>query len=376
MDPLHGDSRELGARLALAATPALTAPAAMALVRRHGSARAAVQALRSGPQPELASAVHSASVRERVRRALDAIEREPLHVLAFDDEDYPAILHTRLDTAAPPLLFARGATDLLALPAVAVVGSRAASGYGLDIASALGDATARAGACVVSGLALGIDAAAHEAALEAGGATIGVLGCGVDVYYPRRNTALQDRIAEAGLLLSEQLPGEPPRRFQFPHRNRIIAALSRAVVIVEAGARSGALGTAVHAMEQGVPLYGVPNALDRPSFQGVLGLFRDGVPPFTGARDVLEECGILGVGAPLRQVAAAGEPPADATARLVWDALTTDGAHVDRIARTAGVSPHLALATLLELELDGRALQQPGGRFSRAPTRNRRLLAG
>jgi DNA processing protein len=375
---MTADSRsELTARLALLAAPGLTGPAVVGLIEKCGSGLASLGRVREECGADVNRALRSDRVRERVRRALEAIAGQGIRVLAFDEPGYPQLLRARLDMAVPPLLFARGSLELLDVPAVAVVGCRQASQYGLDMAERIGGAVARAGGCVVSGVAAGIDAAAHAAALDAGGATIGVLGCGVDVYYPRRNLALQDAIARHGLLLSELLPGEPPRKYQFPHRNRIIAALSRAVVIVEAGHRSGALSTALHAIEQDVPLYGVPNAVEHPNVQGILGLFEDGIPPYTGERQLLESCGLLELGAPPPPAAAGEEPPADALARRVWTALAREAAHVDRIAADAGLAATDALVALLELELDGRALQHPGGRFSRVPQRrNRRVVAG
>jgi DNA processing protein len=358
------DRRELAARLALLAAPGVPPHRIIPLITRYGSAVTAMAALPrdagAGDGPGAGRPALSEAVRERVRRALCSIEAERLRVLTFDDADYPAVLLTRLGDAAPSLLFVRGDVGLLDLPSIAIVGSRRATEYGLDVAAQVGDAVARAGACVVSGLALGIDAAAHSAALAAGGATAAVLGCGVDVYYPRRNTALQDRIASDGLLISELLPGEPPRSYQFPHRNRIIAALSRAVVVVEAGVQSGAIRTAVHAMEQGVDVFGVPGRIDEPGVQGILALYDDGVAPFTTIRMLLESTGVLTLGGTLP----AG-PRADAAAGGVLGALGTRPTHIDAIARAAGVGAGEALTALLQLELDGVVAQLPGGRFRR-----------
>jgi DNA processing protein len=367
------DRRELAARLALIATPGLPASRVITLVETCGSAVRALKGIAHECGAEVANALHSDAVRERVRRALHAVEANGIHVVAFDDADYPPTLRERLDGHAPSLLFALGNLALTRQVGVAVVGSRRATDYGIDVASQIADAAVRAGACVISGLALGIDAAAHEAALNAGGRTIAVLGCGVDVYYPRRNTALQDTIARDGLLLSELLPGEPPRKLQFPHRNRIIAALSRCVVIVEAGIRSGAISTATHAMKQALDVYAVPGRVDEPNVQGILGLLRDGVPPFTGIRDLLESAKLLGLGAALPPAAKAAQA---GPGGVLWGALTTRPVHVDRIARHAGLTPGAALTALLQLELDGLVVQLPGGRFHRARRRNRKGAAG
>jgi DNA processing protein len=392
------DGRELRAYLALLAAPRLPDWRVLQMLQAHGTAVAAFGALRAECGAELAAAARSQAVLRRVERAVHAIETDCIAVVPFGSAAYPPLLVRHLGPAAPPVLFARGSLDLLEQAGIAVVGCRAASAYGLDVADQLGGAVARAGGCIVSGLARGIDTAAHAAALDAGGSTIAVLGCGVDVYYPHENMKLQDRIARDGLLLSEFLPGEAPRRYRFPHRNRIIAGLSSAVVVVEAGATSGALGTATHAMERDVPTFAVPHPIDRPGAAGILGLFRDGVAPFTGVRDLLEYVGLVRIGADVPAAApsapsrashaahagtpmavgaagAAGVPAFDAAGATlharIWAALRRQPRHVDDIAEAAGAVPATVLAALLELELDGRACQGPGGRFSLPPNRRR-----
>jgi DNA processing protein len=259
------------------------------------------------------------------------------------------------------------------------VGSRAATEYGLDMAERIGDGVARAGGCVLSGVALGIDAAAHTAALDAGGATIGVLGCGVDVFYPRRNMALQTRIARHGLLLSEQLPGEPPRKHLFPWRNRIIAALSSVIVVVEAAETSGAISTANHGADCGVDVCAVPNPVDRPTAQGILRLYADGVRPFLGVRTLLEDAGLRGDAEAAGQGEDVQHAPAGELPARVWSQLAATPRHVDAVAAGAGLPATEVLVALLELELDGYAVQLGGGRFARrrgpAP-RNREAVAG
>jgi DNA processing protein len=360
------DRRELAARLALLAVPGLRAEDGIALIESTGSARRACDAIGDAFGATVAAAARTPEVRERTRRALHAVERQNLHVVTFDDELYPASLGERLGRYRPPLLFGRGDLALLQYVCVGVVGSRSASEYGLDVADELADAVARAGGCVVSGVALGVDAAAHAAALDAGGATIGVLGCGVDVFYPRRNEQLQERIAQSGLLLSEHLPGEPPRKHQFPYRNRIIAALSAAVVIVEAGEKSGALSTAGHAGDQGIDVFAVPNAIDRPNMAGILRLYREGAGVYTGVRDLLAHVGLIGVADPAPGSGSAVQhAPPDAMAARVWQELGHRGRHADAIAGAAGLSPADVLVTLLQLELDGYATQLAGGRYIR-----------
>ncbi|HEX2165713.1 MAG TPA: DNA-processing protein DprA [Longimicrobiales bacterium] len=363
---------ELVARLTLLATPRLPQSTVLRLLETCGSARDACARLRNLCGAGIAAAARSDAVRGRVRSALAAIDPGRIHVIAWGDPLYPELVRLRLGAFAPPVLFARGALELLGASGIAVVGCRKASEYGLDIADQIGGGVARAGGCVVSGLALGIDAAAHLAALEAGGATVAVLGCGIDIHYPRENTALQKRIARDGLILSELLPGEPPRSYQFPHRNRIIAALSNAVVVVEAGAKSGAVATGNHAANQGVPVYGVPNAIHLPNAQGILDLFRDGAHTYTGLRDLLETTGLIRLGDAVPLDIFDESPPPGATHARLWKALETGPLHADALAQSAGVAPTAALVALLELELDGRIRQLAGQRFERRRERTRR----
>jgi DNA processing protein len=396
------DRAELAARLGLLAAPGLPPGVVLELLQKYRSGLAAYDQLARECGAELAAAARSEAVRRRVRRALGAIERSGIDVVAHDDRRYPRILHKRLDRFAPPLLFTRGDIRLLADTerCIAVVGSRRATQYGLDTAAELGAGIARAGGCVISGVARGIDAAAQSGALDAGGPSVGVLGCGVDVYYPRENTRLQDRLAVEGALISELLPGEPPRRFHFPYRNRIIAALSETVVVVEARERSGAVTTADHAADLGMTVYGVPNALDAPNAQGVLALLRDGARHYYGVREFLEEIGLLQFNAPLplraprasspdqsalsptRSLAsehAAGgtlaettpaTAPADEVQRRVWERLGSRPQRVDRLAAATALPVPQLLTVLLQLELDGCVRQTAGQQYVRIPPRS------
>lgn len=362
---------ELLAQVTLLATPRLSQAAVLRLLETYGTAQEACARLRTVCGAGVAAASCSTAVRERVQSAIAAIDAGRIHVIAWGDPLYPELVRLRLGGSAPPFLFARGALELLSAPGLAVVGCRKASEYGLDIAEQIGGGIARAGGCVVSGLALGIDAAAHSAALEAGGTTIAVLGCGIDVHYPRQNTVLQKRIARDGLLVSELLPGEPPRSYQFPHRNRIIAALSAAVVVVEAGEKSGAVTTGNHAANQGVPVYGVPNAVHLPNAQGILSLFRDGAHVYTGLRDLLESTGLIRLGDTVPLNLFEESPPPGALHGRLWKALEAGPLHADALAQAAGIAPTAALIALLELELDGRVRQLAGQRFERRRARVR-----
>jgi DNA processing protein len=243
---------------------------------------------------------------------------------------------------------------------VAVVGSRRHTGYGADAATAIAGGASRAGVVVVSGLARGIDAAAHAAALEGG--TIAVLGCGVDVEYPRENARLQARIAGEGLLLSEFAPGTPALPFHFPRRNRIIAALARGVVVVEATAKSGSLITVDHALDLGRDVFAVPGPIGSDTSAGTNALIRDGARLVESAEQLLEELGLL----PEQPILPPPPPAPLAGEAGIAGALSREPRHLDELAAVCGVTPAGALVALLELELAGKARQLAGARFVRA----------
>ncbi|HSD20403.1 MAG TPA: DNA-processing protein DprA [Anaeromyxobacter sp.] len=246
---------------------------------------------------------------------------------------------------------------------VAVVGSRHPDPYGEDMARVLAAGLARAGVSVVSGGALGVDAIAHRAALDAGGHTVAVLGTGVDVLYPASNRLLLERVlAEGGALVSELPDGTPGFPANFPRRNRIISGLSEAVVVVQAGEKSGALVTADWARSQSVPVFAVPGDVREPLSQGPLALLRRGARVAASAEDVLGALGIAGAPEPERQLAL---PSLAADESALLAALARRPRHADEVARRAGLAPGSALAGLLTLELDGLCEQRPGHYFLR-----------
>jgi DNA processing protein len=274
---------------------------------------------------------------------------------------YPAALGRLADR--PQRLRVRG--DLGDRRRVAVVGTRLSDPYGDRLAHEISGELARAGVTVVSGGAAGIDGVAHRAALEAGGHTIAVFGTGIDVPYPREHRELFDAIvAGGGALISELPDGAPPAPWTFPRRNRIVAALSEAVVVVRAGLRSGALITAHLARRLGVTVFAVPGDVRERLSAGPHALLRDGARVAEGAEDVLDALGIGG-GAGGAQgelpcvVAPAGE------AGRIYAALRREARHADDLAREAGLDPGPAAAALLALELEGLCEQRPGRYFLR-----------
>ncbi|MEO8257407.1 MAG: DNA-processing protein DprA [Acidobacteriota bacterium] len=276
--------------------------------------------------------------------------------IVWSDAAYPPALAAIADP--PPVLWTRGSRAALERPAVAIVGSRAASPYAIEVAERLAADLAACGLTIVSGLARGVDAAAHRGALSAGGATVAVLGCGADIVYPREHAGLARAIEPDGLIISELIPGTPPRPQFFPQRNRIISGLSRAVVIVEAGERSGSLITARCALEQGRDVLAVPGNVLSGRNRGGHALLKDGARIVESADDVLEE--IVGLAAP------AARPVAAASADPVLACLTPgEACDLDGIAERSGLSPARLLPRLFELELRGLIRRAGGGRFVR-----------
>ena len=246
----------------------------------------------------------------------------------------------------PRRLYLRGSGDpgLLEQTAVAVVGARSCSGYGRQVARVLGRELAAAGLVVVSGMARGVDGEAHRGALEAEGHTIAVLGCGIDLDYPPSHAALASEIAARSLIVSEYGPGIEPRPFQFPARNRIIAGLCAATIVVEARERSGALITADFALEEGREVFAVPGEITSSLSAGTNALLRLGATPLTSANDVLESLGI-----PVASSVPHSHP--------LLDLLP---ASADELVERSGLSAGEVAAGLAGLEVAGLALEADG----------------
>jgi DNA processing protein len=279
--------------------------------------------------------------------------RRGVNALVLGSPEYPPLLAAIPDP--PPVLWVRGRADALPRFAVAIVGSRAATSHGLEMAARLSGDLARNGAVIVSGLARGIDSAAHAAALAAGGRTVGVLGCGIDRVYPLEHCDLAANMAHDGAVVSEFPSGVPPLPHHFPLRNRIISGLTRAVVVVEAGEKSGALITAGTALEQGRDVLVVPGAATGGRNRGGHLLIRDGARLVETAAEILQE-----LGAPV-----AGSPQTRPLDQLPESAAFT----VDDVAAEWGEPAAAVLTRLLELELEGHIQRVDGGRFVRVSGR-------
>lgn len=273
--------------------------------------------------------------------ALDAVGGQ---VLFRGEDDYPGTLEELHEP--PPFLYALGDLSMLRPPIVAMVGTRNATAYGERATREVAGALARAGACVISGLARGIDAAAHRAALDAGGRTIAVLGTGVDVSYPAAHRALQQTIAERGLLLSEWPPAEKANGGAFVQRNRIIAALAQLTIVVEAPEKSGALHTSAFAQELNRDVAIVPGPIDAPQSMGSNLLLRDGAQLILCAADALA---LVKLEAPIRCHTDSLTPPELA----VWEALASGTLDADTLASRSRLPARECLAAVTTLEIMG-----------------------
>jgi DNA processing protein len=328
-------------------------------VREGGDAAAA---LARAAREVAAPALDRDAAERAVDRLVAACGQSGVRVLLSTDADYPTALPG--GTADPPLLlYLRGRPIGAGERCVAVVGSRRASAYGRRVAEGLGRALVESGVTVVSGLALGIDGAAHAGALAGAGRTVAVLATGLDRAYPRSHERLYHALLERGAAYSEHPPGTPARRHQFPERNRLIAALSDAVVVVEAAERSGALITARLGLEAGRDVWAVPGPIDRPSSAGTNALLRDGARPVCSVAEVVQA-----YADPAARRAGPRRPTGvSALALAVWDTLESGERHLDDLALLCGAAqrPAALMAAVAELEIGGWVDRTAGAVFSR-----------
>ncbi len=343
-----------------------------ALARKLVEACGRIDAIRETPAARLAALgapagllghLDDAAARAEAARELDRIAAADARLVTIVNAEYPEILRQLRD--APLYLIAKG-EPLLEGPAIAIVGARRATAYGLDAARRLATELADAGIAIVSGLARGIDGAAHEGALAGRGRTVAVLGSGIDVVYPAEHTALAARIVAEGTLLSEHPVGTAPLPPHFPARNRILAGMTQGTIVIEAAERSGSLITARLANEYGREVFAVPGRIDSPLSAGAHLLIRDGATLVRDVGDVLEQVapalrsragtsrgGAVGTGSDVA--------PEGGRADLVVAALANGPASVDDLIRQLGLEAGEILAMLLDLELSG-VLRQVGGR--------------
>ena len=388
---MERNEHERLAWLQLAFTPYIGAESFLALHRHFGSARAALaapvdavrgllrqkQALRDwGRDNPLAL--------KAVEAALNWEAQPDCRLMLLSDEDFPLMLTEGI--TPPPVLFLRGNTALLQRPAVAVVGSRHATPQALRIARDFGEAISAQEIAVVSGMAAGIDAAAHQGALAGAGGTIAVWGTGIDRIYPPANKNLAYQLADRGLIVSEFPLDTRPLAGNFPRRNRIIAALAQAVLVVEAAPESGSLITARLAAEMGREVMAVPGSIDNPHSKGCHKLIKEGAKLVECLDDILQECPQLlqkapvssysiyketdessakGATEPLQTADRPSETADESGKDELLAAMGYDPVHPDSLAQSLGLPAADVYARLLELELDGQIAAMTGGRYQR-----------
>jgi len=303
------------------------------------------------------------------RKHIETCKETGISILTLPDSGYP--LYLKEIFAPPPVLYAKGNLSVLSNHALAVVGTRSPTTYGLHCTRSL-----TAGLCghlvIVSGLARGIDTAAHASCLEAGGKTVAVLGCGIDRVYPSENKDLAARVCENGALISEFPPGTVPEAYNFPRRNRVISGISCGALVVEAGEKSGALITADYALQQNRTVFAVPGPINSPVSAGTFRLIKDGAVPVRSPDDIFEHISAPALtpmfAAPPQKIRSEQNPAPTLAAGdelAVWDALSNEPLRVDAIAEACGVEIPQLLGTLLNLELKGFITQTGGQQFKR-----------
>lgn len=291
---------------------------------------------------------------------MEQCRKKRIKVLSFFHEEYPEMLKYIHD---PPLvLYMRG--RLPQMNGIALVGSRKASGYGIETAVKLSGELALSGILVVSGMARGIDTAAHCGALNANGETAAVLGCGVDIAYPPENRQLMERIIESGAVLSEYPPGTPPATFHFPSRNRIISGMTLGTVVVEAGLKSGSLITAHCAMDQGRDVFAVPGNITHYNSMGTNRLIKDGAKMVLSVDDILEELN-FGI-SPMKRSKGKRKGRDEAlspSGRKIINALKLEDLYDEELSIKTGIESQELYELLLELELKGMIQKSINGQY-------------
>lgn len=351
---------ELEARLRLHRLPDIGPRRLRALIEAFGSASSALTAPASawralGLSAASAEARRSDEVRDGASAAMAWLERPAQHLLMWDSPGYPALL-AEIDDP-PPLLFVAGNPLLLERPQLAIIGSRRASRPALDTAAAFARCLAHAGFTITSGLALGIDGAAHRATLDAGGSTIGVLGTGLEKFYPQRHLSLSRTMIEQGSAVVSEFPLDAtPQPANFPRRNRIISGLSLGVLVVEASLASGSLITARLAAEQGREVYAIPGSIHHPGAKGCHQLIRDGALLVESVEQILDS---------LRGWQNLPAAPVEKTSHPLLALLHAAPQTAEGLVRSSGQPMAHVLASLTELELEGRVCNEAGRWFAR-----------
>lgn len=358
---------ELRGMLALHLVPGLGPRLTTALLKHFGSAAVVLSAsaaqLRQVPHigAKISEDLRQGMNRADVEAEIERMAKFQVGVLALGTPEYPGPLAEVPDP--PHLLYVRGAWQPRDAKAVGIVGSRHCTAYGRRMAERLAADLARAGFTIISGLARGIDGAAHRGALQAGGRTIAVLAGGLSKIYPPEHAELAEEVHASGALFTEATMAQQPLPDMFPARNRLISGLSRAVVVVEAAERSGALITARHAGEQGREVFAIPGPVDSAASAGTLQLIRQGVRLVRGAEDVLED--LEGIAVPETQRSFEPPPELDENQRRIWDFLADGPRHIDDITHQLALSVPEASRLLMTLEMKKAVRRLPGNQYER-----------
>jgi DNA processing protein len=315
----------------------------------------------------IASAIQRGPDESKVSPTLAWLSTAQNHLITLADSIYPAAL---LEIANPPaILYAKGNLDCLALPCIAMVGSRNATPQGEKNAEDFANNLSRQGLCIVSGMALGIDGAAHRGALKDNGATIAVVGTGLDIVYPAKHRGLAHQIVSEGLMISEFPLGTPSKASHFPRRNRIISGLSLGCLVVEANLDSGSLITARLAVEQGREVFAIPGSIHSPVAKGCHQLIKQGAKLVESTEDILSELRPLLPHQPLVATDPIGSLPkwanASPQANTVLDSMGFDPIHFDTLLALTGLTVSALSTMLTVLELDGKVSPLQGGQFQR-----------
>jgi DNA processing protein len=361
---------ELKNWLALSTVPNVGPIRFISLVKHFGSPEAVL----SAPEKELtelpdigvaiASNIKKKVLWDVAEKQVQLMQKAQIELLTFKDEDYPENLKSIYDP--PPFLFIRGDIKKEDKNAIAIVGCRMASPYGKQITEKIGRELAKRGITIVSGLARGIDSISHLSALKENGRTIAVFGSGLDVIYPPENKKLVERIVQNGAIISEFLLGTKPEAPNFPRRNRLISGLSLGVVIVEAGAKSGALLTAQSALEQNREVFAIPGNIGAKNSEGTNRLIKQGAKLVTSVDDILEELNLItSVQQKEKNQIEKDLSQLSEMEKNIYNLIMNEPYHIDKIAQETHVTTSCALSTLLSLELKGFIKQLSGKMFVR-----------
>lgn len=366
-------SPEMRAFLTLHLVPGLGSQRTQALIDELGTAQAVLlankQALLAVPLigPKLANLIAAAHRTIDVDAELQLIEKHRCSLIPLGDPNYPGSLAQI--PSPPPILYLRGALQSEDQNAVAIVGSRQCTDYGRRMTRQIAGDLARNGYTIVSGLARGIDGEAHRGAIQAGGRTLAVLAGGLSKIYPPEHKGLSEEVEKVGALITEAVMKQPPTADSFPARNRIISGLSRAVVIVEAAEKSGALITAHHALDQGRSVLAVPGPVTSAASGGAHALIRNGAILCRSAADVMEELdGIAPLIESKEQIEAPVKPKSpppdlDESQQAIWNLLAKGPRHLDEMVQESGISAAQLSGMLLMMEMKKAIRRLPGNRY-------------